>query len=135
MIFIHLNNCERDADINLVEVGLTWLGMYASWFLIYCSDGLLTVSYSTGIESIPDVIHGELEPDGLTPSFTAGSYTPQGDLAHKGQSSRLDILPTEPFAFSTKWWSKYKITAMNSFTSFYIADNLIACLYKLLIGP
>ena len=63
-------------------MGLTWLCKCVSWFLINCSDGLLTVSCSTGVDSMPDVIHGELEPDSLTPSFTAGSYTPQGDLAH-----------------------------------------------------
>ena len=74
--------------------------------LAFYSDGLLSVTYNTGLDTIPDLIHGVLNMENLSPNYTAGRYTPQGDMTSKVDANRLKVLPTEPFGFSTKWWSK-----------------------------
>ena len=74
--------------------------------VIYYSDGLLHIDYSTGITSVPDIVHGELNMKDLSPRYKSGVYNPQGTTASRVQVSRLDIVPKSPFAFSTKWWSK-----------------------------
>lgn len=76
-------------------------------FPLFFSDGLLHIDYSTGIDSVPDIIHGEMNMKNLSPLFKSGVYNPQGTTASRVQVSRLDIVPKSPFAFSTKWWSKF----------------------------
>jgi len=75
--------------------------------LLRCySDGLLTIDYTTGLTSVPDLIHGEVNLASLTTNYSAGRYAPVGEEATRVQVSRLNVRPKNPFSFSTKWWSE-----------------------------
>lgn len=72
------------------------------------SDGLLSVHYSTGFSSLPDIVQGDFE----NRIFSAGSYRPEGQRQAKlPVGGRIEVVSARPFDLSISQWKQQKCSS------------------------